>query len=196
MTGFIRRVVTGHDAAGKAIVISDGLTPRLTTNPLRPGHRSTEIWKTSAMPAPIGAAEPDPTLEPRTIQPPKNGTVIRIAELEPENDALLNVSPEHAREIFKASGNEKASTWGRGGRHPMMHRTETIDYVIILEGELVMLLDDQDVLLRQGDVVVQRGTHHAWSNRSGKKVRLMYVLIDGQYDAELAATIDKHDANT
>ena len=194
MTGFIRRVVTGHDADGKAIVISDGLTPRLTTNPLRPGHRSTEIWKTSATPAPISAAEPDPTLEPRTIQPPKNGTVIRIAELEPENDALLNVSPEHAREIFKASGNEKASTWGRGGRHPMMHRTETIDYVIILEGELVMLLDDQDVLLKQGDVVVQRGTHHAWSNRSGKKVRLMYVLIDGQYDAGLSAAIDQREA--
>ena len=195
MTGFIRRVVTGHDANGKAIVISDGLTPRLTTNPLRPGHRSTEIWKTSATPVSISASEPDPTLEPRTIQPPKNGTVIRIAELEPESDALLNVSPEHAREIFKASGNEKASTWGRGGRHPMMHRTETIDYVIILEGELVMLLDDGDVLLKQGDVVIQRGTHHAWSNRSGKKVRLMYVLIDGQYDDELATAIEKFGAD-
>lgn len=193
MTGFIRRVVTGHDASGKAIVIADGLTPRLTTNPLRPGHRSTEIWKTSATPVTITARETDPTLEPRTIQPPKNGTVVRIAELEPESDALLSVAPEHAREIFKASGNENASTWGRGGRHPMMHRTETLDYVIILEGELVMLLDDQDVLLKQGDVVIQRGTHHAWSNRSGKKVRLMYVLIDGQYDATLAAALEQRE---
>jgi mannose-6-phosphate isomerase-like protein (cupin superfamily) len=194
MTGFIRRVVTGHDASGKAVVISDGLTPRLTTNPLRPGHRSTEIWKTSATPVTIAASEADPTLEPRTIQPPKNGTVIRIAELEPETEALLNVTGDAAREIFKASGNENASTWGRGGRHPMMHRTETVDYVIILEGELVMLLDDQDVLLKQGDVVIQRGTHHAWSNRSGKKVRLMYVLLDGHYDADLAATIDQRSA--
>ena len=71
MTGFIRRVVTGHDSNGKAIVISDGQTPRLTTNPLRPGHRSTEIWKTSATPVSISASEPDPTLEPRTIQPPR-----------------------------------------------------------------------------------------------------------------------------
>lgn len=195
MTGFIRRVVTGHDANGKAIVISDGLTPRLTTNPLRPGHRSTEIWKTSAAPATIAADEPDPTLEPRTIQPPKNGTVIRIAELEPETEALLNVTSAAAREIFKASGNEDASTWGRGGRHPMMHRTETVDYVVILEGELVMLLDDQDVLLKQGDVVIQRGTHHAWSNRSGRKVRLMYVLLDGQYDADLIATLEQHHAH-
>lgn len=195
MTGFIRRVVTGHDSNGKAIVVADGLTPRLTTNPLRPGHRSTEIWKTSATPVTISANEADPTLEPRTIQPPRNGTVIRIAELEPESAELLSVPPEHAREVFKASGNEQASTWGRGGRHPMMHRTETIDYVIILEGELVMLLDDQDVLLKQGDVVIQRGTHHAWSNRSGKKVRLMYVLLDGQYDDELAASLQVHTGN-
>ncbi len=195
MTGFIRRVVTGHDANGKAVVISDGLTPRLTTNPLRPGHRSTEIWKTSAAPMTIAAGEPGPTLEPRTIQPPGNGTVIRIAELEPETEALLNVTSAAARKIFKESGNENASTWGRGGRPPMMHRTETVDYVIILEGELVMLLDDQDVLLKQGDVVIQRGTHHAWSNRSGKKVRLMYVLLDGQYDADLTASLEQHNAH-
>ena len=187
MTGFIRRVVTGHDKDGKAIVISDGLTPTLKTNPLRPGHRSTDVWKTNAAPAPITKNEPDPTLGSRTIHPAPQGTVIRIAEIAPESEDIRNLTPEQAREVFKAAGNENASTFGRGGRHPMMHRTETIDYAVILEGELTMLLDDEDVQLKTGDVVIQRGTNHAWSNRSGKICRILYVLIDGRFDPELEA---------
>jgi len=187
MTGFIRRVVTGHDKNGKAVVISDGLAPAVKTNPLRPGHRSSDIWKTAASPAPITAAEPDPTLGPRTIHPSPGGTVIRIAEIAPESDELRNLTPEGARAVFAAMGNEAASTYGRGGRHPMMHRTETVDYAVLLEGELTLLLDDEDVVLKAGDVVVQRGTNHAWSNRSGKPCRILYVLMDGEFDAELGA---------
>ena len=187
MTGFIRRVVTGHDKNGKAVVLSDGLAPAVKTNPLRPGHRSTDIWKTSAAPIQITATEPDPTEGPRTIHPPKQGTIIRIAEIMPESDELKNLSPEGARKVFAAMGNEAASTYGRGGRHPMMHRTETVDYAVVLEGELTMLLDDEDVVLKAGDVVIQRGTNHAWSNRSNKVVRILYVLMDGEFDAELGA---------
>lgn len=187
MTGFIRRVVTGHDKDGKAVVLSDGLAPAVKTNPLRPGHRSTDIWKTNAAPAPISAVEADPTAGERKIHPAPRGTIIRIAEIMPESDELRNLSPEGARKVFAAMGNEAASTFGRGGRHPMMHRTETVDYAVVLEGELTMLLDDEDVVLKAGDVVIQRGTNHAWSNRSGKPVRILYVLIDGEFDAELGA---------
>ncbi len=188
MAGFIRRIVTGHDARGKAIVVSDGLAPTVKTNPLRPGHRSTEIWRTSAAPVPIARDESDPTIAgPRTIHPVPQGTVIRIAEIAPESDEVRNLTPEQARAVFAASGNEAASTYGRGGRHPMMHRTETVDYAVILEGELTLLLDDEDVQLKTGDVVIQRGTNHAWSNRSGKICRILYVLIDGQFDPELEA---------
>ncbi|HLQ25018.1 MAG TPA: cupin domain-containing protein [Acidiferrobacterales bacterium] len=189
MTGFIRRVVTGHDKSGKAIVISDGLAPAVKTNPLRPGYRSTDIWETNAVPAPITIDEPDPTLGPRTIHPVPQGTVIRIAELAPESEEIRNLSPEKAREVFKARGNEAASTFGRGGRHPMMHRTETIDYAVVLDGEITLLLDDVDVQLKMGDVVIQRGTNHAWSNRSGKPCRMLYILIDGRFDPELAALL-------
>ena len=146
MTGFIRRVVTGHDKDGKAIVVLDGLTPTLKTNPLRPGHRSTDVWRTNAAPAPISKNEPDPTLGPRTIHPAPQGTVIRIAEIAPESEDIRNLTPEQAREVFKAAGSENASTFGRGGRHPMMHRTETIDYAVILEGELWR--NDRDTGLR------------------------------------------------
>jgi uncharacterized cupin superfamily protein len=69
----------------------------------------------------------------------------------------------------------------------MMHRTETVDYAVVLDGEIVLLLDDSEVKLGTGDVVIQRGTNHAWSNRSGKPVRMLYVLIDGRFDPGLAA---------
>jgi mannose-6-phosphate isomerase-like protein (cupin superfamily) len=197
MTGFIRRVVTGHDENGKAIVLSDGLTPTLKTNPLRPGHKSTEVWRTNAAPAPIARDEPDPTLDgPRTVHPTPCGTVIRVAEWAPEPEAIRKLSAEQAREIFKAMGNEHASMYGRGGRHPIMHRTETLDYAVILEGELSLVLDDEDVLLKAGDVVIQRGTSHSWRNLSDKPCRILFVLIDGKFDPELEAAFAKQGAES
>ena len=186
MEGKVRRVVTGHDENGKAIVISDGLAPAVRSNPLRPGHISTDIWKTDGMPVHIGN-ETDPTLGPRQIHPPTHGTIIRISDVPPESDAIRNLDPAKSRELFKAMGNEAASTFGRGGRHPLMHRTETIDYAIVISGEIYLLLDDTDVHLRAGDVVIQCGTNHAWSNRSDKPCRMMYILIDGHFDPGLAA---------
>ena len=83
-------------------------------------------------------------------------------------------------------GNAAASTHGRGGRHPLMHRTETLDYAVVLEGEITMLLDDSEVNLKAGDVVIQRGTNHAWANRSGKPCRMLFVLIDGAFDPNIS----------
>jgi quercetin dioxygenase-like cupin family protein len=186
MAEFIRRVVTGHDRNGKAIVISDGPAQSIRTNPNRPGHQSTDVWKTTAMPAPISREEPDPTLGPRDFVPAM-GTKIRISEIPPEPEAFRHLTPEQAREFFKAGGNESASTFERGGRHPFMHRTESVDYAVVLEGEITMLLDEQDVQLKAGDIVIQRGTNHAWSNRSGKPVRMLYILIDGRFEPELGA---------
>lgn len=191
MEGKVRRVVTGHDSSGKAIVISDGLAPAVRTNPLRPGHISVDLWKTSSSPVILKTEEPEPTLGPKQIHPPSQGTIIRISEIAPETEAIRDLDPGKAREVFKAMGNEGASTFGRGGRHPFMHRTETIDYAVVLDGEIVLLLDDQDVHLRAGDVVIQRGTNHAWSNRSDKPCRMLYVLIDGTFAPELAAMFGK-----
>ena len=110
----------------------------------------------------------------------------RISEIPPEPEAFRSLTPAQAREFFKSGGNESASTFHEGGRHPFMHRTESVDYAVVLEGEITMLLDEADVVLKAGDVVIQRGTNHAWSNRSGKPVRMLYILIDGKFDAELA----------
>ena len=181
----IRRVVTGHDSNGRAIVLADGPCTAVRMNPNRPGHKSTDIWKTVGMPIPITPGEPDPTLGPRDFVPVM-GTKLRISEIPPEPDAFRNVTPEQARAFFREGGNEQASTFAQSGRHPFMHRTESVDYAVVLEGEITLLLDEQDVVLKAGDVVIQRGTNHAWSNRSGKPVRMLYVLIDGEFAPELA----------
>jgi quercetin dioxygenase-like cupin family protein len=190
MQGRIRRVITGHDAQGKAIVVSDAPAPAVRTNPLRPGHVSTDLWKTGATPVVLKADMEDPTGGPKQIHPLPGGTVFRISELAPEPEAVRNLDPQRAREVFKAMGNEAAATFGRGGRHPMMHRTETIDYAVVLEGRVTLVLDDEDVELEAGDVVIQCGTNHAWSNRSDKPCRMLYVLIDGTFDPALAAQLD------
>ena len=189
--GQVRRVVTGHDRNGKAVVLSDGPAPVVHSNPIRAGQLSHEIWKTSAMPLPITRDEPEPTAGPRQLHPAPMGTVFRISEVPPETDAVRNLTPEQARAAFRASNAEDASTWGRGGRHPLMHRTETVDYAVVLEGEITLLLDEGEVNLKAGDIVIQRGTNHAWSNRSGKPVKMLYVLIDGSFDPALAKQFGK-----
>jgi mannose-6-phosphate isomerase-like protein (cupin superfamily) len=190
MATTIRRVVTGHDGNGRAVVISDGPVP-VHGNPLRPGQRSHEVWKTNAMPIPIGREEPDPVTGKRQLHPPPHGTMFRISEVPPESDVIRNMTPQQAREAFRASGAEEASTWGRGGRHPLMHRTETVDYAVVLDGEITLILDEGEVNLKAGDVVIQRGTSHAWSNRSGKVTKMLYVLIDGKFDSALGAQFPK-----
>lgn len=184
----IRRVVTGHDKSGKAVVLSDGAVLTVHSNPIRPGQLSFEVWKTASMPVPIGAREPEPTTGPRSLQPPPKGSVLRISVVPPETEETRNLTPEKARELFRKSGAGDASTYGRGGRHPMMHRTETVDYAVVLDGEITLVLDDDEVELKTGDVVIQRGTSHAWSNRSGRPVKMLYVLMDGDFAPDLDGT--------
>ncbi len=190
MEGKIRRVVTGHDAAGAAIVISDGPAPAYA-NPLRPGQVGNDLWKTGAMPVTIAGQEPDPVAGPRQLHPAPNGTILRVSVIPPESEAVRNLTPEQARERFAQIGNAGASTFGKGGRHPLMHRTESVDYAVVLEGEITLLLDHQDVHLKAGDVVIQRGTSHAWSNRSGKPATMLYVLIHCAFEPGLAGLLER-----
>jgi mannose-6-phosphate isomerase-like protein (cupin superfamily) len=178
-------VVTGHDQNGRAVVISDGPAPFVHVNPVNPDWYSTDIWRTDATPARIVQAAPEPTLGPRRQMPDKRGTVVRINHFPPETEDVRRMDVEASRRAFAALGNEQAATFGRGGRHPLMHRTETIDYAIVLSGEITMVLDDVDVALKAGDVVVQCGTNHAWSNRSDAPCVVAFVLIDGEFAPEL-----------
>ena len=192
MTGFVRRVVTGHDKNGKAIVVSDGLVPRVFTNPLRPGHRSSDIWETRGMPVEVDFEEADPVAEVSRFLSPF-GVKIRVSELEPEPESVRNLDPKVAAGWYRDSGHPSSSTFGKGGRHPLMHRTETLDYAVVMEGQMTLVMDDQEIVLNQGDVVVQRGTNHAWSNRSDRKVRMLYILIDGKFAPALKAIFEQEE---
>lgn len=187
--GHVRRVVCGHDDEGKAVIVSDGPAPFVHINPRNNIDTSTDIWRTGDMPAAITAQPEEPTLGPRRQLPTGNGTVVRINRFAPESEAIRNMSVEEARGAFAALGNEGASTFGRGGRHPLMHRTETIDYAIVLSGEITMILDDDEVHLKAGDVLIQCGTNHAWSNRSNDICEVAFILIDGKFDDDLAAAL-------
>ena len=103
---------------------------------------------------------------------------------------IRRMSPEQSKQVFAALGNEQASTFGKSGRHPLMHRTQTIDYALVLAGEIYCVLDAGEVLLKAGDVLIQCGTNHAWSNRSNAPCDIAFVLIDGVFDADLAARLD------
>jgi quercetin dioxygenase-like cupin family protein len=181
----VRRVVTGHDKDGNAVVICDGPAPFVHVHPSDPEWVSTDIFRTNETPARIVSNAPESTLGPRRQLPEPGGTVIRINSFPPEGEDVRRMTPEDSQRAFAALGNQKAATFGKGGRHPLMHRTETVDYAIILSGEITMVMDKQDVVLRAGDVLVQCGTNHAWSNRSDAPCVVAFVLIDGAFDAEL-----------
>lgn len=187
--GYVRRVVCGHDDQGRAVVVSDGAAPFVHINPRNNIDTSTDIWRTGDMPATIVASPIEPTMGPRRQLPTGNGTVVRINRFAPEREDVRNMNVEEVRAAFAALGNEAASTFGRGGRHPRMHRTETIDYAIVLSGEITMLLDEQEVHLKAGDVLVQCGTNHAWSNRSNEICEVAFILIDGKVDDDLAVKL-------
>jgi len=188
MSRSVRRVVTAHDNLGKAVVAIDGPAPVVFKNPNRPGYSLTQLWMTDCAPAVVDNAA-DPTDRPITIEPSASGMVIRIIEFPPENEATRTLTPEQAKAIFQTMGSGSAATGRLHSRHPLMHRTKTLDYGVVLEGGITLVLDDSDVDLDTGDVVVQRGTNHAWSNRSGKPCRMLFVLMDAVVSPDVEKAI-------
>jgi mannose-6-phosphate isomerase-like protein (cupin superfamily) len=180
----VRRVVTGHDARGRAVITSDGPPPTVEELAAVPGTRFHEIWSTPATPAPIDNG-PDPTLGALVLAPPANGTRIRVVDIPPDTvqDALSDAEVAAA---FAQIGAAHASP-GASGPHSLMHRTESVDYGIVLSGEVWLVVDEGETRLRPGDIVVQRGTNHAWSNRTDETARMVFVLVDGTFSPDLNA---------
>jgi mannose-6-phosphate isomerase-like protein (cupin superfamily) len=185
MTGSpVRRVVTGHDTEGRAVIALDGPPPTSVALDSVPGTVFHELWATPSVPAEIDNGV-DPTLGPLQLAPPTGGTRIRIVDIPP--DTVQNaLTPEEAAAAFAAIGASDAH--GLDGPHALMHRTETVDYGIVLTGEVWLVVDDGETRLGPGDVVVQRGTNHAWSNRTEETARMAFVLVDGRFADELRPT--------
>ena len=176
-----RRIVTGHDGAGRAIIQSDSPPERVKTLS-GDGPTFYEIWNTRETPAHIDRASGEPYEDGIKLAPPKNGTRIRILDIPPDTPQMDEVDAVRAREHFAEIGAAEASTNQSGtARHAHMHRTRSIDYGIVLEGEITLLVDDGETVVRAGDVVVQRGTNHGWANRSGRNCRIAFILIDGEF---------------
>lgn len=184
----IHRVVTGHDASGRSVVALQGQLPTVIEIAAVPGTVFHEVWTTTGSPAPIDNRG-DPTLAPVALPPPRSGTHILFVDFPPETPELLARSADNAKDAFAQIGEAAASTAESDSPHPLMHRTETVDYGCVIEGEITLVLDDSEVRLKSGSVVVQRGTNHAWSNRSGRPCRMLFVLVDGTYDATIAAAL-------
>ncbi|MFD0981958.1 cupin domain-containing protein [Tropicimonas aquimaris] len=171
-----RRVVTGHDETGKAIIESDMTAFHYLERPNRPGVRLTNFWLSDSTPAEYDG--PTETCEgPFILHPPQNGSVFRCVEFLPEDPEVL--AKLDGKAAFAEMG--AGANIVEGARHPFMHRTDSLDYAVVLSGEIMMLMDDEadDVHLKAGDVVVQRGTNHAWSNRFNEPCVIAFILIDG-----------------
>ncbi|WP_209717183.1 cupin domain-containing protein [Duganella sp. 1411] len=184
----IHRVVTGHDAAGKAIVASDGALPTVIELAAIPGTVFHEVWSTAATPAPADNGA-DPTLGALVLPPPANGTRMRFVDIPPDTDDFLANGAARMHDAFTQAGDAAASTVAADSPHPLMHRTESVDYGVVIEGEMTLVLDDSQVLLKPGSVVIQRGTNHAWANRSDRPCRMLFVLVDATYDPAIAAAL-------
>ena len=168
----IRRVVAGHDASGKAVILRDGNAPNVRVRP--GGSGSSLLWVTDETPAMLDN-ESDAGDRQVKVPPSLNGSIFRIVEFAPDKDQPSDADPAaHRREMGVSMGGDDPA------RHPGMHRTASIDYAIIMSGEIDMLVDEDEVHLKAGDVVVQLGNNHAWANRGDAPCQVAFILIGAQ----------------
>ena len=163
----VRRVVTGH-RDGKAVMLYDSAAPNQRLRQAS-GLVSTLVWATDETPADISGSA-DRAAREIGVPPPPGGSIFRVVDFPPEK------APRSREAILAEMG---VGDHG-GARHPGMHRTRSVDYAIVLEGEIDMLLDEGEVHLQAGDVLVQQGTNHAWVNRGAAACRIAFVLIDAR----------------
>jgi len=159
----VRRIVTIDREPGVSSLVSDAPAPDVKTDPARPGFAATRLWVTDSSPARIVFE----TLHiPDRLVPPPNGSVMRVMTFPPDATWQGRVGEREVRAWFAAMDAPGASTFAPDAPHPYMQKTSTFDFCFVLKGEIVLVLDDGEVTLKPGECVIQRGTNHAWSNRS------------------------------
>jgi len=166
----VRRVVTGHDVQGRSTFIYDGIAPNVKEMESMPGLALTDLWETTTAPADNSGTE-DATARPVRLVPPHTGSVFRIVEFPPDSHWRSGDAAEAFTSIGAADAPDLESN------DPMRHKTSTIDYIVVLKGEMYAILDSGETLLKSGDVFVQRGTMHSWSVRGNESCIIAAVLI-------------------
>ena len=168
----VHRVVTTINRDGKSVALVDEALPLLS---MRSPNPAGEIWVTQAAPADFNWTEDRGKIKV-ALQPPKNGTIFRIVDFVPMTEKIEKLPMDT---MMKVAGVD-APKRGLPPRHPMMHRTRTVDYAVIMSGEIDLMLDDSIVHLKAGDVVVQQATNHAWINHGKAPCRVAFILMDSQ----------------
>jgi mannose-6-phosphate isomerase-like protein (cupin superfamily) len=172
----IRRVVTGKDSTGKAIAMIDAVaTSVLRREEL--GVTNTLLWVTDSTPADLSNQEDAANKKVGVVAPP-GGTIFRVVEFAPESE--VKADDQTRLRIMQGIGLAPEGNLRGKPRNPAMHRTKTIDYALILTGEIDMLLDDSEIHLKAGDVVIQRGTNHAWVNRGNRPCQVAFIMLDAK----------------
>jgi hypothetical protein len=180
MGGAVRRIVCIDNEEGQSEAIMDGPSPDVRSDPARPGFFSTRIWVTDRTPARIQGIR-DTVHLPHTLEPPPGGSVCRVVTFPPDDVFKGKVGAKEVASYFHAMGSPGASTYSPQAPHPYMQQTRALDFCLILEGEITLVLDTEDVHLTAGDTVVQRGTNHAWSNRSTRPCVVAFSSHDGVF---------------
>jgi hypothetical protein len=176
-----RRIVTGHDAQGRSIIVSDGAPTNVVPNPADSDRGHINFWRTERVPADNTVFADPMAGPPCPLAPPKGGTMFRFFQIAPErNEAGLSAAERNTRmgQMFEAAGAADARVDTR--RHPSMHKTDSVDYIVLLKGEVTALLDVGEVKMRPFDVLIQRGTNHGWVNHGEEPALLVAVLVDAE----------------
>jgi hypothetical protein len=178
----IRRVVTGNDAQGRSGVLFDSAAPNVNPGAISKGTCMTDIWVYQSLPAPITGARDDGN-QPFHFEPPHHGGHLRVVQssgkpkdYDPANDpAAKPLTPTRLR---------PDGVWDRGGQNLFsspVHKSATVDYGILLQGERTLLLDKGNVTMQAGDVVVQLGNWHGWTDVNGGSL-MAFVMMGATFD--------------
>ena len=175
----MRRVVV-VDENERSRAIADGPSPDVRTDPARPGFASARMWVTDRTPVPLKGLRESLHL-PHRLEPPPGGSVCRVVTFPPDASYRDKVGAKEVQAYFAKMGSPDASTYSPTARHPYMQKTRTLDFALVIEGEITLVLDTEEVHLKAGDTVVQRGTNHAWSNRSDRSCIIAFSSHDAAY---------------
>lgn len=172
----IRRIVTGHDVQGNAVFVSDADAPRAVAFKNIPGHAFAQVWATGAT-ATVPHQGTDPTAAGGAVVPETGGTSLLVVTFPPDT-VMASPTLDHAAAGAELAGALPGLIERFEQDSPGMHTTDSIDYGIVLDGEVWLELDNgAEKLVRTGDIVVQNGTRHAWRNKTDKPVTVVFILI-------------------
>jgi mannose-6-phosphate isomerase-like protein (cupin superfamily) len=174
-----RRIVTGHNAQGRSVILHDDVSPHVMPIMGQSNFAVTDFWKTTSTPADNGpVTTQDPCRLPIQVAPPEDGSVFRVVQFPPDKDWAAKAAAMGGSVAIDETA--KAAHTGGPVRHAHMHCTRSIDYAIVLSGEIWAVMDDGETKMNAGDVLIQRGTNHAWANRSNAPCVVAFVLIDAK----------------